>query len=300
MIPRIPKLFSERLSSMVDDRKGFFASLNSPPPYAFRINTLKGNRKTVLERFERYGIGYEQIPFFRDGFVTRSLDVGNTIEHFLGMVYIQEVVSMIPPLVIDIGREVLDACAAPGSKTTQLAALMENRGMLVANDNNYGRIKALTGNLERAGATNTMVTNRSILDYGGSFDSVMLDAPCSSEGTVRKNPELLSRWSMKSVISHSNLQKRMIIKCFDLLKSGGSMVYSTCTFSPEENEEVIDYLLEKREGSGLESLSLRGFRTSPGIERWKGKDFECHGRVARIWPHHNDTGGFFVAKVRKA
>jgi len=295
MIPRIPKLFSERLSSMVDDSKAFFASLETPPPYAFRINTLKGNKKMVLERFESYGIKLNQIPFYRDGFVTGSLDVGNTIEHFLGMVYIQEAVSMIPPLVIEIGRDVLDACAAPGSKTTQLAALMENRGMLVANDSNY----ALTGNLERAGATNTVVTNRSILDFGGSFDSILLDPPCSSEGTVRKNPDLLSRWSLRSVISHSNLQKRMILKCFDLLKPGGSMTYSTCTFSPEENEEVVDYLVKKRDGARLESFSLKGFRTSSGIGKWNGKRFECTERVARIWPHHNDTGGFFVAKVRK-
>ncbi|MBN2043299.1 MAG: NOL1/NOP2/sun family putative RNA methylase [Candidatus Aenigmarchaeota archaeon] len=292
--------FRERISRMVDDQKAFFEVIENNMPYAFRVNTLKAERKQVLERFGKYGIACKQLPFCKDGFVTDDLRVGSTMEHFMGHVYIQEVVSMIPPLMIDLGRVILDACAAPGSKTTQLAALMENKGVLIANDIDYNRIKALNSNIERLGVLNTTVMNMNLMRMDGEFDSILLDAPCSAEGTIRKNWDTLSHWSEKLVISNSSRQKLLILKAYDMLKEGGNLVYSTCTFGPEENEEVIDHLLEKRDGVTLEKVSVKGFRTSEGVGEWGKKtyDFDIK-KVARIWPHHNNTGGFFVAKVTK-
>jgi len=285
---------------MVDDEKAFFETIEKRMPYAFRINTLKAEKKYVLEGFGKYGICAKSLPFYKDGFVTDDLRVGSTLEHFMGHVYIQEIVSMIPPLLIDLGQTILDACAAPGSKTTQLAALMKNKGVLVANDIDYNRIKALNSNIERLGVMNTTVMNMNFLNMEGNFDSILLDAPCSAEGTIRKNPDTLSHWSENLILSNSSRQKRMILKAFDMLKEGGNLVYSTCTFGPEENEEVVDYLIKNKDGVTLERISVKGFKTSEGIGEWGKKtyDFDVK-KVVRIWPQHNNTGGFFIAKVKK-
>jgi NOL1/NOP2/sun family putative RNA methylase len=270
-------------------------------PYAFRVNTLKASRANVLKRFKQYGISVRPVTFYPDAFVTDDLRVGSTLEHFLGHVYIQEVVSFLPPLALDLGQAVLDSCAAPGSKTTQLAALMENRGLLVANDIEYMRLKALTANIERLGVTNTVVVNMNVLNMKGKFDSILVDAPCSSEGTLRKNPDVIGRWSESQIRASSALQKRLIVKCFEMLKEGGSLVYSTCTFAPEENEAVVDYLLSNSVGAKLERFVPRGFVTRPGVSSWNGKPFGFDTKlVARVWPQDNDTGGFFIAKVRKS
>jgi NOL1/NOP2/sun family putative RNA methylase len=300
----IPKVFRERYADLVDDKEAFFSCLDEFMPRSFRVNTLKADRDRIKRRFEGYGIPIKQSPWYEDAFISEEFDVGATFEHFTGEIYIQELVSMLPPLLVKEElkkvRAVLDGCAAPGSKTTQMAAVMENKGLIVANDISYSRIKALKFNLEKAGAINTVITNRDLRSFPKSeYDVILLDASCSSEGTIRKNYSIFKLWSEKHIHSLARMQKQLIVKAFDMLKPGGTMVYSTCTFAPEENEAVLDHLLKERPAL-LKSFTIKGLRLSPPLEEWKGKFFHDEvGKAVRVWPHHNDTGGFFLAKVTK-
>lgn len=304
----VPESFKTRYCGLVDDADAFLASLESYLPKSFRVNTLKAGPEEVRSRFSAYGINVAQMPWYGAAFTSESPDVGSTLEHFLGHIYIQELVSMLPPLLVrdELGSAslVLDGCAAPGSKTTEMAALMRNKGTIIANDLDYSRIRALKFNLEKAGALNTVITNRNLLSFpetqNGLYDVVLLDAPCSSEGTMRKSERLFSAWKPSDIPKYSKIQKAMAVRCFDLLKPGGSMVYSTCTFAPEENEEVVDWLLQNRQDAKLEAIAVPGMTLTPGITGWERRQYDGRvRRAARIWPHHNDTGGFFMAKVVK-
>ncbi len=301
----IPRRFRERYNRMVDDRKRFYEYLEKPLPKAFRVNTLKAKTKNVIDRIQQHGITIKKVPWYKDAFVTDEAKIGSTLEHFMGHIYIQELVSMLPPILIkkeiENTSKVFDACASPGSKTTQLSAFMENKGLIVANDIKFERIKILKHNIEKLGCMNVAVTNKDarFIKFGFLFDFVILDAPCSSEGTIRKNWNILTRWSERNIHSLSRIQKQLIINCFDMMKPGGILVYSTCTFAPEENEEVIQCLIEKR-NCRLERIKIKGLKTSPAIENWRGIKFNDEiQKTVRIWPHHNNTGGFFLAKIRK-
>ncbi|MBI4021391.1 MAG: RsmB/NOP family class I SAM-dependent RNA methyltransferase [Candidatus Aenigmarchaeota archaeon] len=297
----LPARFRDRYGPLVDDPGALFSSLATPVPKAFRVNTLKATPAEVADRFQGYGLALRPVEWSPEAFVSVP-EAGRTLDHFLGAIYLQELVSMLPPLVAGVSprtRTVIDACAAPGSKTTQCAALMANQGLLVANDVDYRRIRALKFNLEKTGAINTIITNKDVRHFPGlPADVVLVDAPCSAEGTFRKSPEALATWSTQGIARHANLQRQLILKGFDLLAPGGTLVYSTCTFAPEENEAVIDYLLRNRPAA-LESIRLPGFRFSPPVREWNGRAFDPQvRRAARVWPHENDTGGFFLAKIR--
>ncbi len=266
---------------------------------------MKASVQDVKSGMEGYGFGLRQMGWCSEAFVSDSLGIGATLEHFTGMIYIQEIASMLPPVIVkgelEDARIVLDGCAAPGSKTTQMAAIMGNKGTIIANDLDYDRIRALKFNLEKSGVINTIITNYDLQHLPDqSYDVVILDAPCSAEGTIRKHDHIFDNWSPRAVSSYSGNQRVLILKAFDLLKPGGVMVYSTCTFAPEENELVVDHLLKSREGSSLERVSVEGFKTCDGITEYEGKEFDPQvSSCVRVWPHHNDTGGFFLAKVRK-
>ncbi len=212
---------------------------------------------------------------------------------------------MIPPVVLDPKphENILDMAAAPGSKTTQICQMMNNKGSIVANDVNIERIKALRFNIEKLGCLNvaTIRSNGVNLPHKKiRFDKVLLDAPCSSEGTIRKNWKVLSRWSVGYVKQMSKEQKKLILAAYDVLKPGGVLVYSTCTLSPEENEEVVDFLLAHKEGAYLEKINIRGLKIREGIEEWEGKVYNNEvKKIARIWPQDNNSEGFIVAKIVK-
>jgi len=301
---RILDAFKERYSQIVDDEPAFFDCLMQPLPKSFRVNTLKSNIDNVKKRFAGYGIKLTQMPWYDEAFISDNLEVGSTLEHFHGDIYLQELVSMIPAITIkeelSNARLVLDACAAPGSKTTQMAAIMNNKGTIVANDLSYARIRALRFNLEKTGTINTVITNYDIRRMSkNQFEVILLDVPCSAEGTFRKNSELSKIWTMKQILSNSHLQKQLITKAFDLLAPGGTLVYSTCTFAPEENEEVVNHLLENRDAK-IEKIEIPDIHMSWGIEEWNTKQFDPQlKKTVRIWPHHNNTGGFYIAKVTK-
>jgi NOL1/NOP2/sun family putative RNA methylase len=222
----------------------------------------------------------------------------------LGYWHWQEEVSMLPPLLLNPqpGERVLDLCAAPGNKTTQCAVLMNNQGVLVANDINYHRIKALGKNLKRLGVVNACLTQYNGLRLPPAtdfFDKVMVDAPCSCEGTARKNRHIQVNPQLSQ--QKAQLQIQLLDKALTLCKPGGQVIYSTCTFAPEENEGVIQAVLDKFAGEvQLLPLPPMPLVATPGLAQWHGQRFDRQlARCLRIWPGENDTGGFFIALLSK-
>jgi 16S rRNA C967 or C1407 C5-methylase (RsmB/RsmF family) len=179
---------------------------------------------------------------------------------------------------------------------------MDDRGTVVANDNNLGRISALRFNAERLGATSLAVTNDDARNYSlerfdfDRFDRTLVDAPCSCEGTIRKNPDALDDWSEGHVSSVAGIQKGIIRRAIQATREGGTVVYSTCTFAPEENEAVVQHALDEEDCRVVDfELALEH---SPGVTEWDGDAFDSSlENAARIYPQQNDTGGFFVAKL---
>jgi NOL1/NOP2/sun family putative RNA methylase len=230
-----------------------------------------------------------------------------------GLAHAQEAVSQLPVTLLDVrpGQRVLDLCAAPGGKTAQLALALGNRGTLLANDFAAERIAALQGNLDRLGVLNCSTTRCDGGNYPaacGAFDRILVDAPCSSEGTLRRNPGLVQRGGRaQSGIGPersrrmAGRQRALLRKAVQLCRPGGRIVYSTCTFAPEENELIVAEILDEQDGK-LELLpcDVPGLRGGIGVTHWQGRDLDSSlSRCLRVWPHANDTGGFFVAILNK-
>jgi NOL1/NOP2/sun family putative RNA methylase len=228
---------------------------------------------------------------------------GKLQENLLGFIHIQEELSMVPPLVLDPlpGECVLDLCASPGSKTTQISQMMENQGLVIANEPSLARVAPLRSNCERLGVLNVAVTRYDGRNFPrGPFDRVLVDAPCSSEGRERRGPGVLSRCSRERSLDLGVLQISLLKNALRLTKPGGTVVYSTCTYAPEENELVVQKVLEDAEDLRLEKVSIAGLQECPGITEWNGKRLnDALSCTARYYPHINDTGGFYVAKIIK-
>ncbi len=271
-----------------------------------RVNTLKITVPELQKRLEGEW-KLTPIPWCPEGFWIekkgeKRFDIGNLVEHQLGFFYIQDAASMIPPLALrpEPGDRVLDLCAAPGSKTTQLAQYMNNEGVLFANDVNADRLKPLGLNLQRCGVTNAIVLlkgNKRM--QPASFDKVLVDAPCTGTGTIRRSLKTMRMWSPGLVTRLTRDQKYLLGLGYSLLKPGGSIVYSTCTLEPEEDEGVVTWLLQNNPDAVLEAIDLPIKRT-PAVQEWEGRRFHDDiKKVLRILPQDNDTEGFFVAKIRK-
>ncbi len=296
---------AHRYETIVPDQERFIEALKKPLKTTFRLCPLKASREEILELLA--GIDITPLPFYSDGFVLNDdLPLGNHITHFLGLIYIQEAVSMIPPLILSPGPDdcVLDLCAAPGSKTTQLAQLMENRGLIIANDIRLDRINALAFNLERIGILNTIITNYNGNRFGSLlpeyFDCILIDAPCSAEATINRSKAVLYHWGEKNIEKMSRIQIGLLISGFRALKKNGRLVYSTCTFAPEENEMVINYLLNKFPEAEVLPINLPGLISRTGIDNWRGRKFDRRVKnCCRIFPQDNMTGGFFIARITK-
>ena len=265
---------------------------------SIRVNTLKISVKDFLKRTE---LNLEKVKWCNEGFFVKDrVTLGNLNDHFLGYFYVQEAASMLPPLVLDIKDKILDMCAAPGSKTGQIAGMMKNKGLIIANDSNYLRLKALTLNLQRMGVANVVVTNIKGYFIKERFDSILLDAPCSGTGAIRKSPGTVEIYNPNMIRKLCADQKGLINNAFKILNKGGSLVYSTCSLEPEENEGVIDFLLKRYDDAKIEKIKFKGLKTSDAILDFEGKKYNKEIRkTARIWPQDNDTEGFFVAKIRK-
>ncbi len=297
---KINQRFVERYEK-IDDSKEFWEYMAKPLRFSFRVNTLKASIDDVIESLsDRFEI--EKIPWCKEGFFC-DREVGDTIEHQIGVIFSQEASSMIPAIALNPKPNmiVLDMCASPGGKTTQIAQYMQNEGCIIANDVKYDRINILISNIQRCGVTIARVTmkdGRFFKRFRETFDRVLIDAPCSNVGMIRKNYRYLKMWSLKEVYSLSRLQKELVLAGYKSLKHGGIMVYSTCTLDPLENEEVIDYLLSNTDAK-LERIDLPVNRTEPIIE-FEGKSYDDEvKKCLRIHPQDNNTEGFFIAKILK-
>lgn len=286
------KEFLDRYRELTDLDKFLDYSLK-PLKKSIRINTLKVNVKEIKRRFK-----LKKIPWCKEGFLIKGEAIGNTLEHFLGYIYMQEAASMIPAVVLQPKGNVLDMCASPGSKTTQMAAIMENKGMIVANDINITRLKPLSINLERCGVVNTIINKSRGQFLKGSFDNVLVDVPCSGIGTIRKSYKTIGMWNAGMIKKLSMIQKHLLINGFKCLRKDGELVYSTCTTEPEENEEVVNHLLDRYDAK-ICKINL-DIKRSKVVEEFNGKSYNSDIKnCLRIWPQDNDTEGFFVAKIKK-
>lgn len=301
---KIEKLYS-RYKTIIPDFRDFMEFIKRPLLQSFRVNTLKAKRDEILLLLKDLKI--ESLPFYGNGFLLQEKTrFGNHITHNLGMIYIQEIASMIPVVVLDPKPDevVLDLCAAPGSKTTQIAQSMENSGLLVANEINRKRAQGLIHNIKRCGLLNEAVIilrgqriDKILPDY---FDRILIDAPCSAEGTIRKSKAVLYHWGLKNIQRMAKIQKGLIVSGFRALQPGGTMVYSTCTLAPEENEGVVAYLLDRFPEAEIMPITIPNFKIRPGITKWQGETFDKRLKsCARILPQDNDTAPFFIARIIK-
>ena len=290
----------ERYREIVPDFEDFLAIQNLPLLHSARVNTLKVDRSQLLAHLNEEEVGYSVFEWYPLGLVIDVESPGKLLANLLGYMHIQEEVSMVPPLILDPqpGEQILDLCASPGSKTTQISQMMENQGLVVANEPSLSRIAPLRSNCERLGVINVAITR-----YDGRrfprvpFHRILVDAPCSSEGRARRGQGVLLRCSRKRSLDLQALQIGLLKNAVQLVEPGSIVVYSTCTYAPEENELVVTEVLEK---AHLESASIAGLKGCPGITEWEGRALnEDLAKCTRYYPHINDTGGFFVAKLIK-
>ncbi len=307
-----------RYKDLVDDWEALVETSHRPLPLVVWENPLRrahverlaiatglDRRATVGELLASRGYEVEPLAWRGGAWRVRGLDKpGRTIEHYLGLMHVQEEVSLAPSAVLgaESGETVLDLCAAPGGKTACIAVGMANRGTVVANDLRPQRLRALRSNCERLGIRNVVVTpinGTRFPDDAGPFDRMLLDVPCSCEGNLRDSRPTARRARRNQVEGRGGLQATLLGRAWKLLRPGGVLVYSTCTFAPEENELVLDHALG--EDATIEPFSIAGLRHDAGVSHWAGKSLRADcANLARYWPHHNDTGGFTIARVRKA
>ena len=290
---QLPSSFLKNMQSLLgNEYDDYIDTFTRPRTYGLRVNTHKISVQDflALSPFTLTPIPWTDNGFYYDGAV-------NPAKHpyyYAGLYYLQEPSAMFPAATLPVrpGDRVLDLCAAPGGKSTELAARLQGKGLLVSNDISASRCKPLLRNLERFGFTNTFVCSQSPQDlaerFPAYFDKILIDAPCSGEGMFRKDPSLINNWNADSNDTYSSLQKEIVHSALHMLKPGGDLLYSTCTFSPKENEEVIAYLLEQDPTLSLTTLEQPGFENGIGLP-------EC----VRIYPHKVKGEGHFTALIHK-
>lgn len=305
----IPPLFLERLQKIIPAGKldGVIRSFSRVLPITVRINLLKIKKEEVLDQLKEAGIEYTRVSWNTDalilaGITSRGVNDLQLIQD--GCLYRQALSSMLPVLVLapKPGERVLDLCAAPGSKTTQIAAMMDNKGELVAVEAVKARFFKLKAVCQLLGAENVSfkITDGRRFRSHELFDKVLVDAPCSSEGRFSTlDKDSLGYWSERKIKEMVRKQRGLLLTASRLLKPGGVLVYSTCTFAPEENEGVVDWALRKAEGLHLETVSLPGVEVYPALAEWEGRDLSPEvKKCVRVLPEEM-MEGFFIAKFRK-
>ena len=289
-------VFLDRYKAM-----GYNLSGNERTRRAIRVNTLLASKEEVLQRLGARGARLTAIPWLRNGFQVEGGEssVGASFEYLFGLYSIQEAAAQFPVEVLAPaeGEVVLDMCAAPGGKTTQIAAWMENRGVVVAVDVRRDRLYALENNLERTGVENCVAyhADAAELDYGGVlFDRILLDAPCS--GNFVTDREWFRKRDIGDVEKNALEQRRLLGAAVRLLRSGGTLVYTTCSLEPEEDELNVQWLLENHRMN----LEVVGGPGSPALTEVLGRNMSPEiAKCRRFWPDETGTQGFFVAKAVK-
>lgn len=296
----------ERYRSIIPDWEDFLRVIRTPEPVHLRIRRGRADPDDVVRDLEAQG--FRLAPLDQPDDLYRvdeaPFSAGNALEHWLGLYYVQQAVTALAAPALDPrpGERVLDMAAAPGGKTTHLADRMEDRGALVACDPSEKRLRALLANVYRTAHPNVLVLASDARKLGGSelFDRVLLDAPCSGEGTSRKRggePRVPPASYLEHIIG---LQRGLLRRGLDLLRPGGVLLYVTCTFNPDENEAIVHRILEEREGElEVEPIEL-DVPHAPGLTAFEGADFHPDlERAWRVYPHHLDSGGLFMCRLRK-
>lgn len=292
----LPEKFCERMKAMLGaEYDRFISSYSNEPERGIRINTNKcGNIDAAAAKL---GLT-DRIQWCKAGYYASESISGNHPYHAAGAIYFQEPSAMCAAegLPLTDNAMILDLCAAPGGKTTHIASRMKNKGLLVSNEIIKKRASILSENVERMGFTNIIVTNESpsalAQRFESFFDGIIVDAPCSGEGMFKKEPKAIEEWSVEHSLSCAVRQKNILDDAYKMLKPGGYIMYSTCTFSYDENEEVVRYMVEKynMEICEIPCLSM----LSPGIGDFPGID-----KCRRIFPHKHRGEGHFAALLKK-
>lgn len=295
----LPQAFSSRMKNLLgDEYTDYLKALEEPPVKAFRVNT----RKISLEAFEGIDeFSNGKIPYVENGFYLDYEKIGNHPYHHAGMLYVQEPAAMAPAECVEINPEwcVLDMCAAPGGKSTQLKNKLGDKGVLVSNEIISSRCKILTGNIERMGLKNTvttcMDTKKLARAFPNTFDLIMCDAPCSGEGMFRKEEVAVSEWSEENVRMCAERQAEILENAVRLLKNDGYIIYATCTFSLEENEMMVDSFLQKHPEFELVKPCERVVENTADGIAFEGCECENIQYTRRCYPHKTKGEGQFMA-----
>lgn len=295
-----------RYRDIIPDWEAFGRALERALPICIWANPLKITAAELEAHFAEEGIDVEPVRWrpgtYRLQGVARP---GSRLAYLAGLYEIQEEVSLLPVEFLDLqaGQRILDACAAPGSKTSQIATTVGPNATIIANDRNFRRMRPLGRSLDRLGITNTTVMTEDATNLPasiGTFDRILVDVPCSCEGTSRKNGDATAATS-DDFARLCSVQRALLKRAIELCRPGGRVVYSTCTYAPEENEAIVDSILnEFAESCHLIPARVAGFQASPGLVTWRDQHFDPQLEHAlRVYPHQHDTGGFFVAVLHK-
>ena len=298
----LPEKFTERMKNLLADDYGeFIAALEEPSVRAIRVNETK----ISVENFkERTRLTLTSLPYIDCGFIPEECTgIGNTPEHHAGMFYVQDPGAMatVTALEVQRGWKVLDTCSAPGGKSSQLASLIGDEGFLHANEYVPKRAKIIVSNLERLGVKNALVTSLDTAEltkmYDSYFDLVLCDAPCSGEGMFRKYDDAITEWSTENIEICAQRQREILNNCAPTVKAGGYLLYSTCTYAPEENEECIADFLDTHPDFEIQ-------RVSPALEEVTSsgisvRDHNTH-LTRRFYPHRSRGEGQFIALLKRS
>lgn len=298
-----PAAFTERMQQMLgEEYDAFLASYDEKKSQALRVNTLKGSREQfeALSPFLLTPVSWEKNGFYYE----EEARPGKHPYHEAGVYYMQEASAQVPAALLDAapGERVLDLCAAPGGKSTQIAAAMEGRGVLICNEIHPARAKILSENIERMGIPNAVVTNETPQAlselFPEYFDRIMVDAPCSGEGMFRKKEEAVEEWSPENVAVCAERQDMILDCAARMLRPGGRIVYSTCTFAPEENEGSISRFLRRNPAFRIREADKTEGMTG-GRADWTKNPAEGLEKAIRLFPHKVRGEGHFAAVLEK-
>jgi 16S rRNA C967 or C1407 C5-methylase (RsmB/RsmF family)/NOL1/NOP2/fmu family ribosome biogenesis protein len=298
---RLPQAFAARMRELLGpEAAAFLDGYRRPAQRAVRANPLKLDPAALPGLL---GIDPDPVPWCPEAFfLPEGARIGSTLAHAAGLCYVQEPSALAVGEALDVrpGQRVLDLAAAPGGKATQVAARLGDGGVVVANEVQRGRVQALADNLDRWGSWRTMLAAETVAGLAdrlpGAFDRVLLDAPCSGEGLFRRNPAAAAQWRPGQVRGSAERQRGLLADAARLVRPGGVLVYSTCTFAPEENEgQVARFLTTHPDWEVLDLPTHPGF--TPGRPDWTPAGPPALARTVRLWPHHLRGEGHFIAKL---